>query len=197
MSTASCRDVERQLAEHGLLVLQAKGVRSVASIITGEELATSWWSHARAHEIFACSSRLGDSEDVLTSRLIAGKVTFVHRTLWPAFLALACSGAPWQTRGLSEKARALLRKINETGSVQATGAAAKELQERLLVSADEVHTETGRHAIVLQQWHHGRPMSDLDAAREKIEAAAVAIGATAAMLPWQRFGATRRPSASR
>src|SRR5438045_5223913 len=114
---SSCRDVERHLAEHGLLVLQAKGMRSVVSIIAGEQLATSWWSHARAHEIFACSSRLGDSPDVLTSRLIAGKVTFVHRALWPAFLSLACSHAPWQTRGLSDKARALLGKVNETGSV--------------------------------------------------------------------------------
>src|SRR6059058_1350621 len=84
------------LREHGLLLMQDKKIASVVGIITGEALSTSWWSHPRSHEIFRCVELLSDDADVLTSRLIAGKVTFVHRRLWPAFLSVALSNAPWQ-----------------------------------------------------------------------------------------------------
>src|SRR6267378_6773708 len=132
----TCRAVEHALSEYGVLLLQDKSVRSVVGVITGERLSTSWWSHAKGGEIFACVEKLGDDPDVLVSRLLAGKVTYVHRKLWPAFLALACSNEPWQTSGLSESARELLRAVIATSAVRAKGLAPRELQERLLVHAE-------------------------------------------------------------
>jgi hypothetical protein len=33
--------------------------------------------------MFHAATELGEHEDVLVEKLVAGKVTFVHRSLWP------------------------------------------------------------------------------------------------------------------
>ncbi|HYS54502.1 MAG TPA: hypothetical protein VER58_12160, partial [Thermoanaerobaculia bacterium] len=60
-----------------------------------------------------------------------------------------------------------------------------ELQLRLLASAHEEHTESGRHAIVLESW----PPSKMTAeeGRRQLQGAATAIGAELHDLPWNRF----------
>ena len=178
-------EVEKALARDGVLLQQDKNAADVVGLITGEKLSSSWWSHPKGQEIFECLDRLHDHPDVLESRLIAGKVTFVHRRLWPEFLAVAQSGEPWQTRGLSDKARALLKSLGD-----AKGPAARELQERLLVHAEQVHTESGRHEIRLRPWSSVADVKvarDVEKARATIEAAVESIGARVASLPWNRF----------
>jgi hypothetical protein len=192
-----CAAVEHALAESGLLAMQDQHLRSVVGIITGERLKTSWWNHAKAQEIFRCLDHLGDSRDVLVSRLAAGKVTYVHRRLWPAFLSVAGSNEPWQRGGLSADAVDMLAEVEAGGARRAKGPAARELQERLLIAADEVHTEAGRHELELRSWtswSKGRGVRgrvEPASARAQLEAALVAIGGTAAMLPWNRFGRTK------
>src|SRR5205814_8309906 len=46
----------------------------------------SWWSHPKGKQIFAASSALQDSDEVLSLKLIDGKNTYVHRALWPQLL---------------------------------------------------------------------------------------------------------------
>ena len=76
--------------EHGILLESAKGpVPSLASEIAGEEIRGSWWGHAEAELIWSLTRRLRGSEDILVCRLIGGKVTYVHRRLWPALVRLA------------------------------------------------------------------------------------------------------------
>ena len=180
--------VDKALHKHGLLLQQDKRVPSVVGIIAGGALRGSWWSHPKAQEIFARLQRLDDDEDVLVSRLVAGKVTYVHRKLWPAFLAVATSNAAWQDDGLSAEARTLLARA----PVRAKGDAIRELQERLLVAAAEVHTEAGRHEIEIEPWdawarrHRAAPMQDIDAAREELERAVIAIGAPLSSLRWRK-----------
>src|SRR6478672_11086794 len=48
-----------------------------------------WWSHPKSHEIFAVTRAVRDSDDILVCRLIKGKITFVHRRLWPALVRAA------------------------------------------------------------------------------------------------------------
>ena len=72
----------------GLLLLQDKSFPSVVGVITGESLAGSWWSHPRSDEIFRAVSAIAAHPDVLTCKLYGAKVTFVHRTLWPAVLEI-------------------------------------------------------------------------------------------------------------
>jgi hypothetical protein len=69
--------------------------------------------------------------------------------------------------------------------VRASGPASKELQERLLVNAREVHTESGRHETVLLTWPASK-VTPLQG-RRQLERAATAIGAELHDLPWNRF----------
>jgi hypothetical protein len=73
------------------MVLQsARGrVPSFAELVAGGPIRGSWWGHPKAHEIFRLASAVADSGEVLTCRLVDGKVTWVHRRLWPALVKLA------------------------------------------------------------------------------------------------------------
>ncbi|HEX9160089.1 MAG TPA: hypothetical protein VF980_00150, partial [Thermoanaerobaculia bacterium] len=75
----------KQLERYGLLLLQDKKLPSVATIFAGEPMSGSWWGHPRSHDMFRCLAELED--EALTTRLIRGKVTYVHKRLWPALAA--------------------------------------------------------------------------------------------------------------
>jgi hypothetical protein len=76
--------------EHGVVLEAARGpVPSLAEAIAGEPIRGSWWSHPRSAEIFELTRAVRDSEDVLVCRLVEGKVTYVHRRLWPAVVRAA------------------------------------------------------------------------------------------------------------
>jgi len=75
---------------HGLVLESGTGpVPSLAATIAGEPIRGSWWAHARGREIFAVTRAIRDSPDVLVCRLIGGKITYVHRRLWPALVRLS------------------------------------------------------------------------------------------------------------
>jgi hypothetical protein len=61
---------------------------SLAAAIAGEPIRGSWWRHRTASQIFRCSRAVRDSKEVLVCRLLRGKVTYVHRRLWPALVKL-------------------------------------------------------------------------------------------------------------
>ena len=76
--------------KHGVVLASAKGpVPRLADIIAGESIKGSWWAHPKSHEIFAIFQEVGESPDILVCRLVNGKVTFVHRRLWPALVRVA------------------------------------------------------------------------------------------------------------
>jgi hypothetical protein len=64
-------------------------VPNVAEIVAGEPIAGSWWNHPRASEIFAVTRALRSSPEILTCLLLDGRITLVHRRLWPALVRLA------------------------------------------------------------------------------------------------------------
>src|SRR6267142_785538 len=73
------------IRKQGVVLESARGpAPSLAEAIAGEPIRGSWWSHPKSQEIFAVTRAVRDSEDVLVCRLVKGKVTFVHRRLWPA-----------------------------------------------------------------------------------------------------------------
>ena len=75
---------------HGVVLVSAKGpVPRLTEAIAGEPIKGSWWAHAKSHQIFAVLQSLEDSPDILLCRLVDGKVTVVHRRLWPALVRLA------------------------------------------------------------------------------------------------------------
>ena len=76
--------------KHGIVLESAAGpVPSVAAAIAGEPIRGSWWSHPRSHEIFELTQGIRNRDDILVCRLVNGKVTFVHRRLWPALVRVA------------------------------------------------------------------------------------------------------------
>lgn len=138
-----------ELKKRGVLLLT-----ELAAMIAGEPIRGSWWAHPRSHEIFRTSCQLEDHNDVLVVKLIDGKVTFVHRKLWPALLAVATAREPWQMKGLSHESRKLLQELERCGTIK--GKTNRELEQRLLIYATEIHTETGAHAKILESWSHWR-----------------------------------------
>ena len=75
---------------HGVVLQAARGpVPSLAEAIAGGPIRGSWWGHAKGHEIFRVAEAISESADVLVCKLVDGKVTYVHRRLWPALVKLA------------------------------------------------------------------------------------------------------------
>jgi hypothetical protein len=75
---------------HGVVLQAARGpVPSFAEHVAGGPIRGSWWAHAHGHEIFALATAVSESGDVLVCKLVDGKVTYVHRRLWPALFKLA------------------------------------------------------------------------------------------------------------
>lgn len=78
------------LFEQGMLLESARGpIPNVAELVAGEPIRGSWWSHPSNHAIFEVLNALADSPDVVRTRLVNGKVTLIHRRLWPALVRLA------------------------------------------------------------------------------------------------------------
>jgi len=78
------------IREHGVVLASAKGpAPRLAELIAGESIKGSWWAHPKGHQIFAIFQQIDKSPDILVCRLVNGKVTFVHRRLWPALVRVA------------------------------------------------------------------------------------------------------------
>lgn len=75
---------------HGVVLVSARGpVPRMTEAIAGEPVKGSWWGHPKGREIFQVLQSIDDSRDVLCCRLIGGKLTLVHRRLWPALVRMA------------------------------------------------------------------------------------------------------------
>jgi hypothetical protein len=96
------------------------------------------------------------------TKLVSEKVTFVHRELWGRIYSIGTAREDWQLKKLSPAAKLLLKTLDECGTVKTTelgrsfgskpGDTARELERRLLVHAEQVHTESGAHAKILESW---------------------------------------------
>ena len=161
-----------------------------------------------AQTIFQVNEQLEDHPHVLITKLVSGKVTFVHKDLWSEILAIAVAQDRWQMKGLSTSARELLRTVEEIGSLRTDrvesmkprvaknkpGTVARELELRLLIHSEQVHTQSGAHAKLLETWDHWsdrkgfvRAEVTADEARESLDARLRKLNTKyvgAARLPW-------------
>lgn len=75
---------------HGAVLESAKGtIPSLAHAIAGEPIHGSWWGHPKGNQIYMLLNEVSDSPDVMRCRLVDGKITLVHRRLWPALVKMA------------------------------------------------------------------------------------------------------------
>jgi len=164
---AAFEHVLEALATLGLLLESDAALPSVVSLVVGEPVRGSWWGHPRGNEIYHVTDRLADHPDVMLTKLVSGKVTYVARRLWPAVVAVGAARERWQLDGLSEIAKKLLDALSRDGelsvdAIPGSGGsrkdspreAARELERRLLAYGEQVHTERGAHAKRLESWEH-------------------------------------------
>ncbi len=95
------REVHSLLIEQGLLLEADAKLPSVTREIVVGPIKGSWWGHRRGQEIYAVSRALHEHGDVLATKLVNAKITFVHRAQWGALWWIANCGESWQTRDLS------------------------------------------------------------------------------------------------
>jgi hypothetical protein len=74
---------------HGVVLQAARGsVPSLAEAIAGGRIRGSWWGHPQGRAIYRAAEAVSSSPDVLVCKLVDGKITYVHRRLWPALVKL-------------------------------------------------------------------------------------------------------------
>jgi hypothetical protein len=158
------RVVAKEFKRRGIILESDQKLPNLVTLVTGERVKGSWWSHPESRAIWRILNSFSTRNDVLTTRLISGKITFIHRTLWPDFIAISTSKQDWQTVSLSPRAIALLKLVEKQGEIRTDSARwrigqarsiadpARELERRLLVHSAEVHTAKGFHAKLLQSW---------------------------------------------
>lgn len=89
---------------HGVVLASAKGpVPRLTDAIAGEPVSGSWWAHPKGKQIFRILKGVAESDDVLVCRLCGGRVTYVHRRLWPALVRAAAHFTPEQLAKLREE----------------------------------------------------------------------------------------------
>jgi hypothetical protein len=199
------RAAERELERRGLLLRHDARLPSMTALLAGGPVRGSWWSHPRANDIYDRLQEFHAGAGRLAVKLVNGKVTYVHERLWPALLNAVRVRSAWQEEGLSRAGHALLALVTQrrairsdeiAGAQAALRRAVPELETRLLVHTESVHTESGTHRKLLRTWARWRadagyshPRFAPRAGYAQLEAAARALAdgrGAAVRLPWTR-----------
>lgn len=157
------------LREHRVVTVTPSGpLPSIVGQVVGGPVKGSWWGHPDGKLIFRICSALAEHDEVLAVKLVEGKITFVHRTLWPALLRVVTDGR-WRKgarASLGKMAQRLFGQIENNGELHMAavegnlkpdmrGAMRKaklELEKSLLVLSTSEHTSAGKHESVLISW---------------------------------------------
>lgn len=155
--------LHKELDQFGLLLLSDSSLPSLTAIVAGKPIKGSWWGHPQGNLMYNLSNELMDSPNILTLKLINKKITFVDQRHWDSIFAIALAGQKWQTEKLSPDAKKLLKIVQLKGSLRADddnlkqspteiGKIASQLEERLLLYSESIHTDSGKHIRVLSSW---------------------------------------------
>lgn len=186
-------EVERALTQHGLLLEHDKVLPSVTAIVAGEPIAGSWWGHPLGHQIYDLLGAFAQRSGKLSTKVIDGKVTYVHERLWPAFFSVAQANVEGRLTRVTAGAAELYACVERYGPLRGDSAqvpaalvavpreltkATRALEAQLLVHSDSLHTDSGAHVKLLRTWpqwcaEHGVVVPALkpDAARGQLDTA--------------------------
>lgn len=102
------------IEQRGVVLVSARGpIPRLTEVIAGEPIKGSWWGHPKGRQIFVILEAVTESEDVLVCRLVNGKITLVHRRLWPALVRLAERFSPGQIAKVKQEHTTSGRHVNE------------------------------------------------------------------------------------
>lgn len=83
-------DPVKFVERHGIVLEGSRGPRpSLAEAVARGPIRGSWWGHEKGEDIFCATRKVRNSGIVLICRLLDGKITYIHRRLWPAIVRLA------------------------------------------------------------------------------------------------------------
>jgi hypothetical protein len=187
-----------------ILLLQDKSFPNVISKITGETIAGSWWGHPMGNPIYNGLQWLHDNHPVLVIKLVSGKVTYVHESLFADLYTILREPRDWQIKKLTPDDLKLLKYISKKKKVASDDSKLADLvkdpkkslanlEKSLVVSAEEEHTESGKHVKIFAPWSESKifsPRSDnYEAALQKIENIVSKLSTEAGAkvkLPWTK-----------
>jgi hypothetical protein len=193
VNEATMARIREALDRHGMLPAHDPVIPSLTNLVAGRPIRGSWWGDPAGRQIYLVMNSLAD--EVAWPKLLDGKVTLVHRRLWPALAAVGEQRAPWQTDGLGEVEQAALKVVEAKGEISSDdlgvpagtkpGKVVNELEKRLLVISEHERSEGGHHARMVRTWAHWLPgdRPPVDEAIGQLEAAAESLGAKH-WLPW-------------
>lgn len=143
------REALEFIEKQGVVLEAAHGpVPSLADAVLGTSRRGSWWGHPHGKAFFALTRRIRASKDVLVCRLVDGKITYVHRRVWPALARLA--------RRIGAVRLAAIREIHtKTGAHRTTRTAFRKwvgpdvLAKGAILSAGDASAQLGAWARTL------------------------------------------------
>ena len=212
---------KQDLRRFGLLPFTDQAAPSLVTIIAGAPVSGSWWGHPAGQAIYQVGEALESDPEVLVVRLWRGKLTLVHRRLWPALVRVGTARVQWQMAGLTPGSRGLLTLIDRENLLrsdllpkdfpagpQGFRPALRDLEERLLVLTRSVHTRSGAHAAEAESWRSWRSKARAGIYRGSVESAQLLLEQAAERLtpgvdprrslPWGPHGRrARRPKRPR
>lgn len=164
------KKIHNELDKFGVLMLTDPSLPSLVAVISGKPVKGSWWGHPKGNLMYNISNELMDSPEILTLKLINKKITFIHRRHWNALLSITTSGKQWQKKDLSVSCKSLFQRVQREGKLRIddsrlakppaeVGKLASQLETRLLVYSESVHTDSGKHVRQLSSWDnvkHGK-----------------------------------------
>jgi hypothetical protein len=154
MTQVPLQRVVAGLKQHRLLLQTDKRLPNVCALVAGGPVSGSWWAHAQSHDIFRVNCALAERHDVLVTKLVSGKITYVDRALWSALVTIGRAREPWQLECLSADARSLLAQVDRADieTDHHLSKPASELESFLLIYSEQFHTEAGSHSRRLESW---------------------------------------------
>lgn len=130
-----------------VLVTGKASVPNLAEAIAGRTLRGSWMAHPEVFKIWIILTGL-EKSNLLFVPLVQGKRTALHPSLGPAVQRIALHRPP-----ISPAAAKLLARVQKTGRVDSPERKARlELERALLIWSEEIHTDSGAHAIIARPW---------------------------------------------
>ena len=109
----TAQDALAFVKECGVVLAAARGnAPRLTEAIIGTPIKGSWWAHPQRHRIYAVLEAVTESKSVLVCRLIDGKITLVHRRVWPSLVRLAPRFAPGQLAQIRQEHTPSGRHVN-------------------------------------------------------------------------------------
>lgn len=205
------------IREYGVMLQTDHAFPSLVARMAGGPVKGTWWAHPLANETYMVAQHLKAHRDVLSMRLVTGKMTYVHRKLWPSLYAVATARESWQLEDLPASAKSMLQMVDRRGSLRMDeirssrtakelGNDARVLETRLLVFGDDVHTDSGAHVKRIETWPlwakrvqlATAKLPSIDDARHELEVIVTRLNGqyvADAILPWQVRSRRRRSGA--